>query len=512
LGHLALRLLLSAGGVASVTFVAHKVIPGNPTTVAFAYLLFVLIVASTWGFVEACLSSVLATLAFNFFFLPPVGTFTIADPQNWVALFSFLATSLIASRLSDKAKQKARYAVERQQDVERLYTFSRAILLLDSNASLPKQLVQKLVEVFGLSAAILYDRRSGEVYRAGPSEFEGMHEQLREAALNGTTFSDAEPLPWRGEPVKPQLVSGQGRPGRKPLADGRGSERHWIITAVRLGAEPIASLALQGAQMPDSVLQGIATLIAIGLERARAQDLTHQVEAARQSERLRTTLIDAMAHEFKTPLTSIKAATTSLLADPNQPLDSRTELLKIADEESDHLQDLVDNAADMARLDIAQIDIQPELSDVGQIVREVVASMRVGIDDRQVAIASENPLPPVALDRRLMKLAIKQLVDNSLKYSPQDTPVTVQVLRAGEGVTLEVTNHGAAIPLEEQSRIFERFYRSPSVERQIPGSGLGLSIAHRIARAHHGDLTLTSGPGETTFRMTLPIDHKGSRR
>ena len=119
-------------------------------------------------------------------------------------------------------------------------------------------------------------------------------------------------------------------------------------------------------------------------------------------------------------------------------------------------------------------------------------------------------MPSVALDRRLVKLAIKQLVDNSLKYSPQDTPVTVQVLRADDGVTLEVTNHGAAIRVEEQSRVFERFYRSPSVERQIPGSGLGLSIAYRIARAHHGDLTLTSTPGETTFRMTLPIDHKGT--
>jgi len=527
LGQLALRLLLSAGGVASITFAAHKVIPGNPTTVAFAYLLFVLIVASTWGFVEACLSSILATLAFNFFFLPPLGTFTIADPQNWVALFSFLATSLIASRLSDKAKQKARYAVERQQDVERLYTFSRTILLLDSAAPLAKQLVQKLPEVFGLSAAVLYDRRSGETYRAGPADFEGMQEQLREAALNGTTFSEPQPLPWRGPPVKPQLVSGQNDPRRKPVADSRGSEGSWyrvatvrersepqqyrIITAVRLGSEPIASLALQGAQMPDSVLQGIATLIAIGLERARAQDLSHQVEAARQSERLRSTLIDAMAHEFKTPLTSIKAATTSLLADPNQPLDSRTELLKIADEESDHLKDLVDNAADMARLDIAQIDIQSELSDVGQIVREVIASMRAGLDDREVGVASPETLPPVALDRRLVKLAIKQLVDNSLKYSPQDTLVTVQVLPADGGVALEVTNHGAAIPLEEQDRIFERFYRSPSVERQIPGSGLGLSIAHRIARAHHGDLTLTSTPGETTFRMTLPIDHKGKR-
>jgi len=165
----------------------------------------------------------------------------------------------------------------------------------------------------------------------------------------------------------------------------------------------------------------------------------------------------------------------------------------------------------MARLDTTQIAIQSEPSDIGQIVREVIASMRSGIDDREVAVTSPESLPPAAVDRHLVKLAIKQLVDNSLKYSPPNTPVTIHVVPGDDSVTLEVTNHGAEIPPEEQNRVFERFYRSPSVERQIPGSGLGLSIAHRIARAHHGDLTLTSRPGETTFRMTLPIDHKGNQ-
>src|SRR5207245_2713787 len=123
-------------------------------------------------------------------------------------------------------------------------------------------------------------------------------------------------------------------------------------------------------------------------------------------------------HEFKTPLTSIEAATTTLLASPDQRPETRTELLKIADEEADHLKELIDNAVEMARLDIAQIDIQSELSDLGQLVREVVASMHTEIDSRQVGVKCQEPLPPVALDRRLMKLALKQLLDNSLKYSP----------------------------------------------------------------------------------------------
>src|SRR5580698_3514581 len=145
---LALRLLISLAGVTVVTFTGYSVIPHNPTSVGFAYLLLVLVLASTWGLVEATVASVAATLAFNFFFLPPVGRFTIADPQNWVALFSFLTTALIASRLSAEVKRRALDAVERQQDLERLYTFSRAILLIDYSEPFPKQLVRKLAEIF----------------------------------------------------------------------------------------------------------------------------------------------------------------------------------------------------------------------------------------------------------------------------------------------------------------------------------------------------------------------------
>src|SRR5262249_35647475 len=154
-------------------------------------------------------------------FLPPVGQFTIADPQNWVALFSFLATALIASRLSTLAKQRESDAVAREQDVERLYTFSRSLLLIDSSEPFPKQLLSKLADIFQLQAAVLYERRTETFYRAGPSDFDGLEDQLRDAALSGTFFADAE--------------------------------RNRVVTAVRLGSEPIAGLALQGVVMQDSV-------------------------------------------------------------------------------------------------------------------------------------------------------------------------------------------------------------------------------------------------------------------
>ncbi len=475
---LALRLLVSLAGVAVVTYAAYSIIPRNLTTVGFAYLLLVLVLASTWGLAEATIASFAATLAFNFFFLPPLYKFTIADPQNWVALFSFLATALITSRLSGRVKKQALDAVERQRDIERLYSFSRAILLIDPVEPVAKQLARKLAEIFDLHAAVLYDRRTGEIHRAGPSDFDGMQDQLRDAASQGTSFFDPD--------------------------------HQRLITAVRLGSEPIASFAIQGAFMQDSVLQGIGNLIAIGLERARAQDLAHQVEAARRSEQLRTTLIDAMAHEFKTPLTSIRAATTSLLSSPDQPIESRTELLEVADEEAQHLQALIDDAVEMARLESDHIQLRRELTDPKSLVEDVVASLHTQIDHRPVQIQSEPSLPQLSLDRRLVKLALKQVLDNALKYSPPRSPIAVSVSNGPDAVHFEITDRGQGIPEQEQGRLFERFYRSPSVKNQVPGFGLGLAIANNIVLAHQGQLTVNSRPGETTFRVTLPLSSAGT--
>jgi two-component system sensor histidine kinase KdpD len=470
-----MRVLSSLAVLAALTWAARAV-PVNATTVGFAYLLLVLAVASTWGFVESFILSIAATLAFNFFFFPPVGTFTIAGGANWVALFTFLTTALIASRLSTRAKQRALDAVERQKDIERLYTFSRAILLIDSSESFPRQLIRKLAEIFELDLAVLFDRRTGDFYRAGPSDVGGLENQLRETALNGTV------------------------PSR---------DSSCTLAAIRLGAEPIGSLAIQGMRIADSVLQGMANLVAIGLERARAQDLAHEIEATRRSEQLRTTLIDAMAHEFKTPLTSITATTTLLLDSPDQSLESRMELLRIAEEEAHHLKDLIDDTVAMARLDAGPIRVNPEILEIEEVLEEVVGSLKTELQGRTLEIVREGEAHAGAFDRHLVKLAIKQLVDNALKYSPSEKPLKVRVLEDSETLVVEVTDFGKGIPVQEQDRIFERFYRSASVQNQIPGSGLGLSIALGIARAHGGDLTVTSMPGETRFRLVLPLEYKG---
>jgi len=464
-------------GVGGITFITTGLIPVNGTTTGFAYLLYVLIVASTWGFPEAAAVSVAATLALNFFFLPPVRTLTIADPQNWVALFTFFATSLIASRLSTKARRRTIDAIERQQDLERLYTFGRAILLIQPDEDFAQVLCRKLADTFDLSAVVLFEQRTNLIHRAGRVEFEGMDSQLRDAAVQGTSFADAE--------------------------------RNRVITAIRLGSQPIAGLALQGSRMPDSVLQSIANLVAIGLERAKAQELSNEIVATRRSERLRTTLLDAMAHEFKTPLTSIRAATSALLTATNDEIFKSKRMIQIADEEASRLQDLIDNALDTAQLDNDQIDVNLELADLTETIRDVVASMK-SIAGERITIQSDSPQPPIPFDRRLVKLALKQILDNAIKYSPADSPIVVHYSRNEDMVFVEITNHGKGIPAEDQARVFERFFRSPSVENRVPGSGLGLSIAYRIAQAHGGALTVKSHPGETTFRLALPFERINS--
>jgi two-component system sensor histidine kinase KdpD len=472
-----LRGVFSLIGLGVLTFAAHNIFHVNATTAGFTYLLLVLVVASIWGFVEASITSIAATLVFNFFFFPPIGTFNIADAHNWVALFSFLGTALIASRLSTKAKRKALDAIERQQDIERMYAFSRAILLIDNSMPFGMQLIRRLADIFDLSAASLYDRRTGDFYRAGESDLESMDDRLRETALDNIPDSN--------------------------------SRSDYRLAPVKLGAEPIASLAVQGARITDPVLQGIANLVAIGLERARSQDLAQQIEAARQSEQLRTTLIDAMAHEFKTPLTSIKAATTGLLSDPEQLKEHQIELLKIADEDADHLKELIDDTVDMARLDTAHIEIDPEISDILEIIREAVFSLRTELEGRHLEITPDKGIRRSVFDRRLLRLAIKQLIDNAAKYSPAGTPLEIRVRQNEDTINVDITDHGKGIPNREQSRIFERFFRSPSIRKQIPGSGLGLSIANSILQAHHGELTVTSQPGRTTFCLTLPVEYKG---
>jgi len=470
----AVRVALVVAIIAAITWICYRVIPVNATTAGFAYLVAILFIAAHWGLIESIAGSLAAVLAFNFFFLPPLGRFTIADPQNWVALFAFLATAVTASHFSRQARLRALDATHRQKEMETLYAFSRSILLIQPSQNVAKQVAMQIAQTFGASSIALYERDSGEVYHSGPEDFPVAIEQLRHAAIEGTFFRD--------------------RAART------------VITSVRLGAQPIGSLGLRGVDLSDSALQGLANLVAIGLERSRAQTSASRAEAARQSDELKSTLLDALAHEFKTPLTSIKAASTALLSNDGLETEAQRELISVVDEEADRLSGLVTEAIQMARIEAGRVHLRRENSSILGIAVSALEKFKIQAEGRNVSVNIPPGTPAIWVDRELMEVALRQLIDNALKYSPLDSPVRVEAVVEAGRVIVSVTDRGPGIPEAEQTRIFEKFYRADALRHQVPGAGLGLVIAREIVHMHGGEIWVESKPGEgSIFRFSVPV-------
>jgi two-component system sensor histidine kinase KdpD len=464
-----LRLAASSALIAIITVIYTEILPVNPTTVALTYLIGILLIASGWGMAESTTASLVAVACFNFFFLPPVRTFTISDPQNWVALVAFLITATVASQLSVRARRRNVEALARQRDLERLYALSRSLLLSEGGATLPGGIARHIADAFQLRSVGLFDARTDAVSWAGPGDMTTIDSRLRDVARRAVSSRDAG----------------------------------MMVTAIQLGGAPIGSLAIPAdAGLSDTVLQSIANLSAIGLERARAEEATTRAEAARASSELRATVLDALAHEFKTPLTSMKAASSDLLASPATSAKDH-ELAAVIDEDLEHFQALVTDAVQMLRIDAGDFAVHPGRHRLADVVSSVVRASERRLDGHQLVSHVPNDLN-VDADRELLSLALRQLLDNALKYSPPTS--TIELAATGNGsVDISVRNSDSLIPEREQRRIFERFYRGAQAGH-VPGTGMGLAIVQQIAKAHGGALTVSSAPqAGTTFTLSLPV-------
>jgi len=463
------RIAASIGLVALITTI-YSQLQVNPATVALSYVVAILVLATAWGIVEATTAAVVSLLGFNFFFLPPVGTLTIADPQNWVAFLAFLVTAIIASQLSGRARQRELDAAARQRDLERLYALSRALLLSERGGSIPGEIARHIADAFELRQAGVYDQRTDRAAWAGVGGAPAAEadDRLREVARRAVTLHDPSGL---------------------------------VISAIHLGGAPIGSVGLSDPALSDTVLNSIANLAAIGLERSWADEATARAKAARESSELRATVLDALAHEFKTPLTAMKAASSDLRTTGSVDTKDR-ELIAIIDEEVDRLGGLVTDAVQMLRIDAGDFTIHPERHPVGPLVETALAKFDRQLEGHKVTVRVPDDLT-IEADSNLLGLALRQLLDNAIKYSP---PASAIEIRAGgeETVDLSVTNTGSLIPPGEQLRVFERFYRGGHA-RQVPGTGMGLAIVREIARMHGGTLSVaSSSDAGTTFTLSFP--------
>lgn len=471
------RVAVVAGGVSGITLVGSAIGGVNSTTAGFVYLLFVLAIATMWGLTEAVAGSVVAMLCYNYFFLPPTGHFTIAEPENWIALFAFLVTALVASHLSDRAMQQANEAKHRQMETEQLYALSRAILLTDATQDVGAQAARQISQIFGATGVLLLDTQTGSVFQGGAVELQGVGDLLKQTVLQGTRHSDQD-----------------------------SAVEIWPIS---LGGHTIGALAVQGLHVSDGAVQALLNLVAIAMERVRTQNATTRAEAARQSEEFKSTLLDAVAHEFKTPLTSIKAASTTLLGDPQGLTPEAAELITVIDEETDRLNRLVTEAVRMSQIDAGKVRLERSAHVVETVLEPAIASFGSRADGRidraESSDGDRGGGQSIFADREMVILALRQLLDNALKYAPLTTPIRVWAEPRAERVLIHVADGGPGIPEQDRERIFDKFYRRKNIRDKVPGSGLGLPIAREIARMHGGDLWVErSEAGGAEFCLALP--------
>ncbi len=476
------RSLLALVIVAGITLFFREALPRvNQTTVALSFLLAILAVSAVWGMTVSVLMSLAAILSFNFFFLPPVGTFTVTDPQNWVALLAFLVTSTVGSRLSSRIRQEADIANRRRREIEHLYTFSQKLLGEGNVIQLMNAIPNHIVDSFETGAASLFLADKQKYYRSGYGTLQLEEEQLR--------------LAYERE---------------EPYVD---TARGFCYGPVRLGMKSIGSFGISGAPLTRQTLEAVGTLLGIAIERTRAVEQLSRTEADRQSERLKSALLDSITHNFRTPLTSIKASVTSLLSTRPPQGSQQQELLEIMNEECDRLNKLVEDASEMSRLEAGEIELEFHAVPVQELLDTALANCKTSLVARNVSIQIPAGIPPVRADLTRAKEVLMHLLENANLYSEKDQPIVVSAENNGNFVLFSVADHGPGIETMEQGLIFDKFYRGKDQRSVIQGTGMGLPISKAIVEAHGGTISVTSQLNHgSVFTFTLPVARAGADR
>ena len=470
-----IRFLLSIVVVSSIVAVYRFLLHTNPATVGFTFLVAVLIVSASWGLRHAILLSVAATLAYNFFFLPPVGTFTIADPQNWVVLLTFLVTAVIASQLSERARREALNANRRRTELERLYSFSQQMLATDNVLELVNGIPRKVIRNFGGVACGMFLTERKKVYYSD---------------LTAQSFISDEDL-------KRTTTLGEG---------GGDADTGVLLGPLRVGVKTVGALGIVGANIGHDTLDAVTSLIAIAVERAGAVEKLAHAEASRESERLRSILLDSVTHDFRTPLTSIKVSAQSLLGGAELDEAQRRELLTVIDEESDRLNRLVGEAAEMAQLDAGALELRTEPHHIQEAIAAALNTTKNAIAKHSIEVRADQKLPFVKLDLRRIEEVIAQLLDNAAKYSPPNTKITIDSRAEDRMLVTSVADQGLGIDEFDQALIFDKFYRGQGQRSKIQGTGMGLAIAKAIVEAHGGTMSIVSQVGKgSVFTFSLPL-------
>jgi two-component system sensor histidine kinase KdpD len=461
------------GVITTIDFRLHV----NSTTVALTFLVAVLLVSAYWGLRYALVLALGATATFNFYFLPPIGTFTIADPQNWIALLAFLITALVASNLAERARRDAEAAKQRRREVELLYDLSQRLLASENELELLNALPLYIQETFSVRSVSVVAADHPSVYRSSP-DF-GADENLLRLTL------------LRGEPATQAGIA---------------------YVPLRLGMRTVGALGVGGNELSRQTLDAIGSLAALAIERVRALEALSKNQAMQENERLQSALLDSVTHEFRTPLSAIKTNVTMLLSGVTLDDHVKRELLNVIDEQADRLNRLVGEAEEMGQLDAGMFQLDLDLLSVQEALQPALEDAKESTENHPMEILVPPDLPMVRMDAQRIREVLMHLLDNAGKYSAPGTLIKVTVEVKSDWLVISVADRGIGIDSLEQTLIFDKFYRGGRQRYTAPGAGMGLPIAKVIMGAHGGTIGVISQLGSgSVFSISLPLNPSAAR-
>ncbi len=461
--------LAGCWAIALLTFTGY-VLRFNPSPVGFLFLLVVVCVAILCGFWQASIVSLLACACLDCFFYPPLFHFSIANPEDWVALGAFEVSALLVSRLSSREQVKSREAKLQRTSMEQLYELSRSTLLINLHHAPGPQLAHLIQRIFAADAVAIFDSNSGACDVAG-SWTEDEQALAKECYL--------------------------------AQADDEDRMTHTSRRVLRKGNDSIGAIAIRG-DLGALVVDALASLTAVTLERCVVFEKESQVEAAHRSERLRSAVLDSLAHAVKTPLTAIQAAAAGL-SEVGKLNTAQEELVALVEDEAGKLSLLSTRLLQTAKLEAKEISVAKDEIAVGDLVDAVLEEQRGHMSGHSLEVAVPDRRLILRGDRDLLSMALTQFLDNAAKYSFAGTAIKVSAWESHSEIMFSVHNFGPAIPISDRERIFQRFYRSEGTRHLAAGTGIGLSTVMMAAEAHRGHVWVISKAEEgTTFYLSLP--------
>jgi len=483
-------LALALGALAAAVYLVSGVLGiRNPTTVALSLLLVVLGTATLSRLLVAVATSIAATLILNYFFLPPIGTFTIADPQNWVALVTFVVTAVVASQLSSAAQNRTREAVDSRREVARLFDLSRDILLTTDSADALPALARHVARRFDLEAVAICLPQAGAwtIHQGGRREIRPLEADLDAtfARLNGGLEYDARQRTYGGI-------------ARLPCDD-----RTLTLVPVRLGTRAVGLLATDNPALTVGTLDAVGGVVAIAIERAVLLSERKAAETLQQRADLASALLASVGHDLRTPLTAIRVAVANLQG-PGLSDEERQNQAQLAGQELHRLNRLFQDILDMARIDAAGIAPERQFVTPSDIVDAALANVGALVANRRLDIRADSATA-IQVDPRLTSSALAHLVENAALYSPPDTTIEVSGEVNRDGLRLAVRDHGPGLNPGELDRLFDRFYRGTSGRASTAGSGMGLAITRGLLTAEGGRVWgENAAGGGACFTIVIP--------